>query len=241
MKTSALIIAHNEEKYIKECISSLLNQTKKPDEIIVVIHNSTDKTFEIAKTFPVKIIPFEGKAGPIYARLEGIKNVSGNIILSIDGDSVARNNWVQVMTETLEKNNNVLVGSWIKMRGTVLDTLSNTWNKYFCVSINEKATKWIWGASFAFWSKDKDFVLKSLGKSIGMSKELQLPENRIAEDYWLALFMSRIGNLEITNKTSVTTWNKETSAIKTILRNIKNVRNGRLMRQLLLRSKTLDK
>jgi len=231
MKISVLIIAHNEEKYIAKCILSILNQTQKPDEVVVVVHNSTDKTSEIAKTYPVKVLTLDSGIGAVYARIEGIKNVKGDIILSIDGDSTAESNWIEVMVKTLEMNNNILVGSWIKIRGTIVETLDNIWNKYFCVSKNKRAAKWIWGASFAFWGKDKDYVLKVFEKSIGMANSLRLSKVRIAEDYWLALFMNKIGNLEITNKTSVTANSKESSMIKEILRNRQNRRNGRLIRR----------
>jgi glycosyltransferase involved in cell wall biosynthesis len=227
MKTSVLVIAHNEEKYISECILSILNQNQKPNEVVVIVHNSTDKTLEIAQKYPIKVISFNGEIGPVYARLEGIKNVAGDIVLCIDGDSVAKNNWVEIMTETLKKNNNVLVGSLVKINGTIFATLGNVWNKYFCVSKNKRATRWLWGASFAFWGKDKDFVLKSLEKSIDISKSLGFTKFRIAEDYILALFMIKIGNIEVTNKTFVVSYSKETSIIKEISRNGQNMKNGR--------------
>ena len=50
MKTSVLVIANNEEKHIEDCLKSLTNQTQKPDEIVLIVHNSEDKTLEIAKT-----------------------------------------------------------------------------------------------------------------------------------------------------------------------------------------------
>lgn len=231
MKTSVVIISHNEEKYIARCILAILNQTQKPDEIILVAHNSTDETYKIAKTFPIIVIPFNGETGPIYARIEGIKNASGDIILCIDGDSVAESNWVEIMTKTLQKNNNILVGSYIKISGTIFDALSNIFNKYFCVSKSTRATRWLWGASFAFWSKDKNFVLDVFEKNINLAKELNLPEGRIAEDYWLALFMNKMGNIEIINDTYVTAYSKETSIIKSILRNRDNHKNGDAMRK----------
>lgn len=51
MKISVLIIAHNEGLHIAECIASILNQSKKPDEIVVIVHNSTDKTLEIVRNY----------------------------------------------------------------------------------------------------------------------------------------------------------------------------------------------
>ncbi|MFA6386604.1 MAG: glycosyltransferase family A protein [Candidatus Paceibacterota bacterium] len=229
MKKSVVIISHNEEKYIAKCILSILNQTDKPDEVILVVHNSTDETYKIAKEFPIIIVPLNGEPGPVYARMEAIKNASGEIILCIDGDSVAESNWVEVMSKTLERNDNILIGSYIKIKGTIFDAISNIFNKYFCITKNSKATRWLWGASFAFFSKDKDLVLNILEKSINPSKELNLPAGRIAEDYWLALFMNKKGNLEITNKTYVTAYSKEPSIIKAILRSIANHRNGYIM------------
>ncbi len=71
MKISVLIIAHNEEKYIAQCVESVLNQTKRPDEIVLLAHNCTDKTLEIARSFPITVVPFNGVTGIINARLEG--------------------------------------------------------------------------------------------------------------------------------------------------------------------------
>jgi len=226
MKTSVVIISHNEEKYIKDCILSILNQTRKPDEIILVVHNSTDETYKIAKNYPINVIPLESKVGPVYARIEGIKNAQGEIILCIDGDSMAEKNWIEIMTETLQSNNNILVGSYIKINGTIFESLSNIFNKYLCVSKNTKALRWLWGASFAFYSKDKNFVLDVFEKSMNLAKELNLSTGRIAEDYILALFMNKKSNIEITNKTHVTAHSKEMSLKEVISRNTENHKNG---------------
>ncbi len=125
MKTSVLIIAHNEQKHIAECVRSVLDQTQKPDEVMVIVHNSTDKTLEIARQFPVTAIEFKGAPGIISARIEGLSHVSGDVILCIDGDSVAEKNWIETMSATLQKDQNILVGSWIKFRGTIFGSLAN--------------------------------------------------------------------------------------------------------------------
>ena len=56
MKFYIVIAVHNEEAFIKDCLSSLTTQTLLPEKIIVVNDNSTDKTAEIvekiAKKFP---------------------------------------------------------------------------------------------------------------------------------------------------------------------------------------------
>lgn len=164
---------------------------------MVQVHGS------LPRTFPIKVLELNGEVGPVYTRMEGIKNFSGDIVLCIDGDSVAENNWIEIMTKKLENDNDVLVGSWIKKGGANIEVILNMWNKYFCASKNKKTTKWLWGASFAF--KDKDYVLKSLDKSVEIANELNFQKGKIAEDYWLALSINKIGNIEVTNKTWVTT------------------------------------
>lgn len=52
MQTSILIIAHNEEAHIRECIESVLNQSRKADEILLIAHNCTDRTADIAQEYP---------------------------------------------------------------------------------------------------------------------------------------------------------------------------------------------
>ena len=228
IRISVLIIAHNEEKYIAESIKSVLNQSKHPDEIVLVVHNSTDKTLEIAKSFPISVIPFNGPAGIINARLEGLKNVSGDIILCIDGDSVAQKNWVEVMSATLQHKKNVLVGSWVKFRGTIFGNIYNIFNKHACRLNNEKTTYWIWGSSHAFWSKDINLIREILTKSTPLSSNLHLPRN--PEDYWLALFMSKHGNLKVTNKTWVTPYSKDPSSWREFLRRKESVKNRNLIK-----------
>ena len=51
MKLTALVPCYNEELYIKRCIDSLLNQTIKIDEILILNDGSTDNTLLIIKEY----------------------------------------------------------------------------------------------------------------------------------------------------------------------------------------------
>ena len=51
MYVCVIIPAHNEAKYISDCLYSFVHQIQPPEELIVVDDNSTDATFELASGF----------------------------------------------------------------------------------------------------------------------------------------------------------------------------------------------
>jgi glycosyltransferase involved in cell wall biosynthesis len=92
---SVVIPAHNEQKYISECLKSLISQDypKNSYEIIVVDNNSSDKTQEIAIAFGVKII--NQKSGPVgTVRNTGANQAIGEFLAFIDADCVAPESWL---------------------------------------------------------------------------------------------------------------------------------------------------
>lgn len=224
MKISALIIAHNEEACIADCIESVLAQSCKPDEVVLIAHNCTDSTIAIAEKYPITVIPFRGQSGIVQARIEGLKHVTGDIVCCIDGDSYAKRNWIQELSAALGRGN-ILVGSWVKFKGTLLGELANLINKYLCTKRGEKAALWIWGPSFAFWAKDIPRVQEIYVKTIELSEKLTLSRN--PEDYWLALFMDKEGSLEVTNRTCVIVQVKEKNNADTLKRSRENLENAK--------------
>jgi glycosyltransferase involved in cell wall biosynthesis len=99
-KISAVIITYNEEKYIEQCINSLVDIA---DEIVVVDSLSTDRTAEICKRLGVKF--FEQKfLGYKEQKNFAVQQASNDFILSLDADEAlsvklrksilkAKNNW----------------------------------------------------------------------------------------------------------------------------------------------------
>jgi glycosyltransferase involved in cell wall biosynthesis len=219
MKISVLIVAHNEERHIAGCIESLLAQTRKAEEIILISHNSTDATAERARKYPVRVIEHVGPAGPAYARIRGFEEVSGDIVLCIDGDARAAKDWIEVMARTLEKPGMVMAGSWIRMSGTLFAKISSWRWYFFCATRGFEATDWLWGASLALWARDQALIIDAFKEGLALSERLHLPVN--PDDYWLALFMSRHGDLEVTNKTWVTAYSKETTLVQGIKRGLR--------------------
>jgi len=87
MKCSLIIPAYNAEKTISICLESALKQSapSKSYEIIVVDDGSTDRTPEIVKKFPVKLIKQKNQ-GPAVAINNGAKEASGEIVIFTDSD-----------------------------------------------------------------------------------------------------------------------------------------------------------
>lgn len=104
MKISVVIPAYNEEEYIENCLLSLQNQNEKPDEIIVVDNNSTDKTIQVAQKYQVAVVK-EKKQGIIYARNKAFDSARFDIIARCDADTILPKNWVKKIKENFQKNN----------------------------------------------------------------------------------------------------------------------------------------
>jgi glycosyltransferase involved in cell wall biosynthesis len=99
LRISVVIPVYNEERGIRACLDSLVAQTQKPYEIIVVDNNCTDKTIEIVKQYKTVKIVKEKNQGTIFARNTGYKAVSGEIIARLDGDSVLGLDWIDIVTK----------------------------------------------------------------------------------------------------------------------------------------------
>lgn len=113
-RVSIIIPAYNSEKTLKNCLSSILNQTYKNFEVIVVDNNSSDSTKVIINEFKlknknVKYI-FEKRRGRGASRNAGIKEAKGDLILMIDSDCIAPRNWIEEMITPLLKGEKVVMG-----------------------------------------------------------------------------------------------------------------------------------
>ncbi len=85
IKFSIIVPVHNMEKYIERCLDSIINQTFKDYEIIVVNDGSTDNTLDILKKYNIKLIN-QKYLGVSEARNNAIKKASGKYMVFLDSD-----------------------------------------------------------------------------------------------------------------------------------------------------------
>lgn len=87
---SIIVPIYNAEKYLHECINSILNQTYKSFELILVDDGSNDKSWEIISEYSRKynkIIGIKKKnRGSNSARKRGLEIASGKFIMFVDAD-----------------------------------------------------------------------------------------------------------------------------------------------------------
>lgn len=96
-KISVIVPAYNVEDYIYDCLISILKQTLKDFEIIVINDGSTDRTLSIIKTFMqfdkrIKLIDKKNN-GVGSAKNDGLKIAEGECIVFVDSDDVIKNKY----------------------------------------------------------------------------------------------------------------------------------------------------
>lgn len=115
MKVSVVVPVYNTEKYLRRCLDSLVNQTLKDIEIIVINDNSPDNSKlildEYEKKYKDKIKVFHNKTnkGIGYNRNLGIKKATGEYIAFVDSDDWVNETMYEKMYNKAKKDNLDLV------------------------------------------------------------------------------------------------------------------------------------
>ena len=110
---SIITPCYNGAKYVAETIESVINQTYKKWEMIIVDDGSKDKSAEIIKTYVnkdsrIKYI-YQNNAGSAAARNNGIRRAQGQYIALLDADDVWHKDFLEKQIAFIKKNNAVCV------------------------------------------------------------------------------------------------------------------------------------
>ena len=111
-KVSVVMSVYNGEKYLREAVESILNQTFKDFEFIIVNDGSTDKTEEILESYVVdervKIISQEN-LGLTKSLNKAIRFSKGEYIARMDADDISHPNRLELQTAFLDQFNDVAI------------------------------------------------------------------------------------------------------------------------------------
>jgi len=114
-KVSVLMAVFNGENFLKEAIRSVLSQTFKEFELVIMDDGSTDKSAEIIYSFTDTRIKYFKKehSGLIDSLNFGLEKCNGEFIARFDADDICEPNRLEEQTKFFEENPaNVLVGSF---------------------------------------------------------------------------------------------------------------------------------
>lgn len=103
---SVIVNVYNGEKYIKKCLKSIINQTYKDLEILIVNDGSTDKTLSICKSIKdkrIKIITTKN-LGLSKSRNVGIDNSKGDYLFFVDADDIIEKDTIEYLYNIIKKN-----------------------------------------------------------------------------------------------------------------------------------------
>lgn len=106
IKYSFIVPVYNTEKYLKKCLDSLVNQTYKDFEIIVVNDGSTDKSSNIISKYQKKykniIVIDKENEGLSMARNRGVQKTSGKYIIFVDSDDYVSNKLLEEVDKKID-------------------------------------------------------------------------------------------------------------------------------------------
>lgn len=114
IKVSIIVPIYNTERYLKQCIESLLNQTYENIEVIIIDDQSTDNTTEIMKEMQnkdkrIRCIYNKTNIGAYLSRKSGLKISTGNYLMFIDADDWIEKNTIEVLIKKIKKYNADLI------------------------------------------------------------------------------------------------------------------------------------
>ena len=146
-KVSIIIPVYNVEKYLRQCLDSVVNQTFKDFECICINDGSTDNSYNILKEYVQKdnrftVINLPENKGQGNARNRGLKIAKGKYIIFIDSDDWVKENHIEQLYNNIEKNNtDVVIAEIIKYDNAANSFITNKNYCYYNKTIKSIADK----------------------------------------------------------------------------------------------------
>lgn len=166
MKVSVIVPVYNTEKYLKNCIDSLLKQNFEDYEIIVINDLSPGNAEEIINSYnDKKIVYIKNKTnkGIGYNRNLGIKKAKGEYVCFIDSDDYVKEDFISKMYNYSKENNlDLCVCDYVNV-----DEEGNKLKEFnlsdFCITNYEENNKILCEINLAPWNKlyKKDMLVKN--------------------------------------------------------------------------------
>jgi GT2 family glycosyltransferase len=134
---SLIVVNWNGGRYLEECLNSILNQSYKPTEILIVDNASSDDSHTILEKFPsIRLIQNRSNLGYGPANNQGISAARGEIIAFINNDVVLDPDWLGNIVSVLLSSENIGMCAGKTLSYFQKDTIDNTGHLLFWDGIN---------------------------------------------------------------------------------------------------------
>lgn len=146
---SIVTISFNQDRYLRECIESVLNQSFYDFEYIIVDDGSSDYSRNIINEYRhdkrVRIIFGDKDEGPVSSLKKGFANASGEIYYYINSDDFILKDSLKIISEYFDKNINsdIIFGD-----GYIVD--ENSFLKKSCIASTVSLSKFKYGRMIFF-------------------------------------------------------------------------------------------
>lgn len=143
MKISAYIPCYNAATYIAPTIEALLQQTRPPDELLIIDDGSKDRTVEIASRYPVRVIRHETNRGLAAGRNTAFANARHELVASVDADVIVEPQWLENLAEAFADDS--VAGSGGRLLEAFRETPADAWRaKHMSQDLGEKRIEMVW-------------------------------------------------------------------------------------------------
>ena len=182
MLVSVVVPIFNKEQYLERVITSLINQTYKEIEIILIDDGSKDNSKSICERFSRKdariILHSQENTGVSQARNKGVEIAKGKYITFVDADDYVKEDFIKEMLKNKEKDNIVNI-NWNKKSTTL------SCNEYLKDFISAKVLGVCWG-----YLLDTDIV-----KKIKFDSNISYMEDTV----FMIEYLTRVSKIKLIN------------------------------------------
>lgn len=191
-KISVIIPVYNAEKYLDQCLQSVLNQSFTDFELLLINDGSKDRSGEICdinaeKDQRIKVF-HQQNAGPAKARNTGIKVARGEYITFVDADDTIEKEYYEDMMKVADQLHPDILISSIKLSGkkTIQFSSFPTNTLLDAVQIKDKILTQYYGGNL---NQIPSLCNKLYKNSFIQENNLRIDETRVrAEDYWFNFY-----------------------------------------------------
>lgn len=181
---SVIVPIYNASMYLEQCIESILRQSYKTIELILVDNNSTDNSLLICKDYAnkdsrVRVLK-ENKRGPFYARKKGVLAAVGDYITFVDADDFIAETSYSMAFEDMENKIDVICFNIYRYYDENNIRLDSNWKEH-CIytkedMVNKVYSQMLWNNKNNSFGVDPTLCCKIVKSSLYKKKFARISE-----------------------------------------------------------------